>query len=83
MLEGFSGKKLMKEEADCVERWVREVTGWSDPVEEKIVFMDVVCENYDVLMDEKRPEKVGEAGPSGRYDSWSGPKRGEGGPADP
>ena len=27
VLEGFSGKKLMKEEADCAKRRVREVTG--------------------------------------------------------
>ena len=32
--------RLRKEEADCTERRVQEVTGWNDPVEEKTGFVD-------------------------------------------
>ena len=45
MLEGLAGIRLRKEEADCAERRVREVTGWSDLVEQKTGFMEVACQN--------------------------------------
>ena len=43
VLEGLTGVRLRKEEADRVERRVREVTGWDNPVEEKIGFMEAAC----------------------------------------
>ena len=43
VLEGFSGKKLVKEEGDRAERWVQEVTSWSDLVEEKTGFVESAC----------------------------------------
>ena len=43
MLVGRAGVRLRKEEADRTERRVREVTGWSDPVEEKTGFVEAVC----------------------------------------
>jgi hypothetical protein len=43
MLEGIAGVRLRKEEADCAERHVREVTGWSDPVKEKTGFVEAAC----------------------------------------
>ena len=45
MLEGLAGVRLRKEEADHVERRVQEVTGWSDPVEEKTGFVEAACQN--------------------------------------
>ena len=53
MLEGLAGVRLTKEEANCAERQVREVTGWSDPVEEKTSFVEVACQNYKVLVEDK------------------------------
>jgi hypothetical protein len=35
VLKGLTGVRLKKEEADRAERLVQEVTGWSDPVDEK------------------------------------------------
>mgnify|MGYP000512341434 CR=1 FL=1 len=43
VLEGFSRKKLSKEEADRVERWIREVTVWNDRMEEKTNFVEAAC----------------------------------------
>jgi hypothetical protein len=45
VLEGLAGVRLRKEEAYCAERRVREVTRWSDPVEEKTGFIDAACRN--------------------------------------
>ena len=53
ILEGLSGKKLKKEETDCSERRIREVTGWDYPVEERSSFVEDACQNYEVLVDEK------------------------------
>ena len=53
VLEGLYGVQLRKEEADRVEKRVREVTGWDDPVEEKTGFVEAVCQNYEVLVEDK------------------------------
>ena len=39
MLEGLAGARLRKDEADRAVKRVQEVTGWSDPVEEKTGFV--------------------------------------------
>ena len=43
MLEGLAGTRLRKEEANRAEKRVREITGWSDPVEEKTGFVEAAC----------------------------------------
>ena len=58
MLEGLTGVRLRTEEADHVERRIREVTGWSDPVEEKTVFVEAAFQNYEVLVEDKREGKT-------------------------
>ena len=45
VLEGLFGVRLKKEEADRVERRVREVTGWGDPIEAKTNFVESTCQN--------------------------------------
>ena len=52
MLEGLVGVWLRKEEANRAERRVREVTGWSDPVEEKTGFVEAACQNYEDLVED-------------------------------
>jgi hypothetical protein len=64
MLEGLAGVRLKKEEADRAERRVQKVTGWNDPVEEKTGFVEAACQNYEVLVEEKRAGRGGGAGPS-------------------
>ena len=66
---------VQKGEADRTEECVREVTGWSDPVEENTGFVEAVCRNYEAVIVERRVGKTRGAGPSGRYDTRSGPKR--------
>ena len=79
MLEGLAGARLRKEEADRAERRVREVTGWSDPVEEKTGFVEAACQNYEALVEDKRVGKTGVAGPSQRYETRFGQRRNEAG----
>ena len=84
ILDGFFGKKLNKEEADCVVRKIQEGIGWNDLVEEKSSFVEVPYETYEVLVYEKRTGGKAEgAGPSGRYHTRSGPNRGDDGLIDP
>ena len=54
MLEGLARARLRKEEADRTEKQVWEVTGWSDPVEEKTGFVEAACQNYKALVEDKR-----------------------------
>ena len=63
VLEGLADVWLRKEEADRIERQVREVTGWSDLIEEKTGFVEAACQNYEVLVEDKRAGKAGGAGP--------------------
>ena len=79
MLEGLAGARLRKDEADRAEKRVQEVTGWSDPVEEKMGFVEAACQNYEALVEDKRVGKTGGAGPSQRYEIRFGPKRNEAG----
>ena len=59
ILEMFFGKKLKKEDAHLAEKWVWEVTGCSDPVEEKTGVIEIACENYEVLEEDKWVGKAG------------------------
>ena len=77
MLEGLAYVRLRKEEANRAERRVQEVTGWSDPVEEKTGFVEAACQNYEVLVENKRMGKTGGAGPSQRYETRFGQKQNE------
>ena len=51
---------------------VREITGWSDPVEEKTGFVEAACQNYEALVEEKQVGKTGTSGPSQRTRPGSG-----------
>ena len=50
-------------------------------IEENTVFIEAAYEIYEVLVDDKRAGKAGGAGPSGWYDTWSGPKSNDVSPA--
>ena len=66
MLEGLTGVWLRKEETDRAKKRVREVTGWSDSVEEKMGFVEAAGQNYEALVEDMRVCKTGGAGPSQR-----------------
>ena len=74
VLEGVTGVRLRKEESNHTERRVREVTRWHDPVDEKTGFMEAACQNYEVLVEDKRVGKTGGARPSQRYETRFGLK---------
>ena len=80
ILETLSGGRLQKEEVEHANERVREVTGWSYPVEESTGFVEAACKNYEALIDKRRAGKNGGAGPSGRHDTRSALKRHEGAP---
>ena len=52
ILEGLAGARLRKDEADRAKKRVREITGWSDPVEEKTGFVEAACQNYEALVED-------------------------------
>ena len=79
MLEGLAGARLKKDEADRAENRVREITGWSDPVEEKTGFVEAACQNYEALVEDKRVGKPGPSGTSQRDETRFGPRRNEAG----
>ena len=44
---------MQKGEAERAEERVREVTVWSDPVEESTGFVEAACRNYEALINER------------------------------
>jgi hypothetical protein len=78
VLESLVGVRLRKGEADRAEKRVQEVTGWSDPVEEKTGFVEAACQNYEVLVEEKQAGRSGGAGSSQRYETRTGEKKNDG-----
>jgi hypothetical protein len=53
--------KLYSKDLEIVDRNVRQVTQWSDLVDDKTSFVEVVCENYEALVRENR-KKISEDG---------------------
>ena len=56
-------------EALKAERRVQEMMGWEDPVEEKSSFVEAMCQNYDVLVEEKRKRLDDQSGSSKKHDT--------------
>ena len=70
VLEDVSGARLKREEASRAEQQVQEVTRWDNPVEENTGLVEAACQNYEVLVEDKRTGKAGGVGPSQRYETW-------------
>ena len=64
VLESLSRVWLRREETDRAEQRLREITSWDDPIVEKTGFVEVACQNYEVLVEDKRAGKTGGSGPS-------------------
>ena len=69
ILGSLSRGKFKREEADEAERRVQEATGWKDPVEEKTGIVEAACQNYEVMVEEKKLGNGDGAGPSRKYDA--------------
>jgi hypothetical protein len=51
---------------------VKRVTGWANPVDNITSFAEVVCDNYEALVDEKRKRTADEDGVSKQANTRSG-----------
>ena len=69
ILGSLSKGKFKIEEADEAERRAQEATGWKDPVEEKTGLVEAACQNYEVMVEEKKVGNDEGAGPSRKYDT--------------
>ena len=60
-------------------KWnVRQVTGWSDPIDNNTSFAEVVCDNYDsALVKEKRKRTGEEYGTSKHHNMRNAGKEGQ------
>ena len=70
-------KKINLEDLKLVDRSMRQVTGWSDPVDNNTSFAEVVCDNYEALVEEKRKITGEEYGTSKRPNARNVGKEGQ------
>jgi hypothetical protein len=66
VLECENKGKIDSEDLEIADRNVRRVTGWTNPVDDKTTFAEVMCENYEALVEEKRKRTSEEDGTSKR-----------------
>ena len=72
VLEGLVGVRRAADEGG---RRVWEVTGWGNPVEEKIGFVEAACQNCEVLVEDKCVGQAGGADPHSGMRPGSGRTR--------
>jgi hypothetical protein len=66
--------KIDSEDLEIADRNVRRVTGWSDPVDDKTSFAEVMCENYEALFKEKK-KRIGEEDGSSKHPNTRNARR--------
>jgi hypothetical protein len=64
--------RVDSEDLELAGQNVKRVTGWADPVDNITSFVEVMCDNYEALMDEKRKRTTDEDGVSKRANTRSG-----------
>ena len=69
--------KIDLEDLKLADRNVRRVTGWSDPIDNNTSFAEVVCDNYEALVEEKRKRTGEEDGTSKRHNTRNAGKEGQ------
>ena len=69
--------KIDLEDLKLANRNVRRVTGWSDPIDDKTSFAEVVCDNYEALVEEKRKRTDEEDGTPKRHNTRNARKEGQ------
>ena len=69
--------KIDSEDLQFANRKVRRVTGWSDPVDHKTSFAEVVCDNYEALVEEKRKRTDENDGTTKRHNTRNAGKEGQ------
>jgi hypothetical protein len=63
--------RIDSEDLELASRNVKRVTRWADPVETITSFAEVVCDNYEALVDENRKRAADEDGVSKRANTRS------------
>ena len=69
--------KIDFEDLKLADQNVRRVTVWSDPVDNNTSFTEVVCDNYEALVNEKRKRTGDEDGTSKRHNTRNAGKEGQ------
>ena len=69
--------KIELEDLKLANRNVQRVTGWSDPIDDKTSFAEVVCDNYEALVEEKRTRTDEEDGTPKRHNMRNAGKEGQ------
>ena len=54
VLEYEKQGKVTSNEVELADQSVQNITGWSDPVDDNTLLAEVLCDNHEVFMDEKR-----------------------------
>ena len=54
---------------------MQSITEWSDPVDDNTILMEVLCNNHEVFVDEKRKTMEEQGGPSERHETRSAKKK--------
>ena len=75
VLEYEKKGKITSDEVELADRSVQGRTGWSDPVDDNTILAEVMCDNHEVFVDEKRKRMEGQEGPSKRYETRSTKKK--------
>mgnify|MGYP007007547964 CR=1 FL=1 len=64
VLECKKKGKVTSDDVELADQSVQSITGWSDPVDDNIILTEVMCDNHEVFVDEKRKRKKGQDSPS-------------------
>jgi hypothetical protein len=62
VLEYEKKGKVTSNEVELADRSVQSITGWSDPVDDNTILAEVMCDNHEVFVEEKR-KRIEEHGP--------------------
>ena len=75
VLEYEKKGKVTSNEVELADRSVQNITGWSDPVDDNTHLTEVLCDNHEVFVDEKRKRMEEQGGPSKKHETRSTKKK--------
>ena len=75
ILEYEKKGKVTSNEVELADRSVQNITGWSDPVDDNTLLVEVLCGNHEVFVDEKSKRMEEQGGPSKKHETRSTRKK--------
>ena len=75
VLEYEKKGKVTSNEVELADRSVQSITGWSDLVDDNTLLAEVLCDNHEVFVDEKRKRMEEQGGPSKKHEKRSTKKK--------